>query len=333
MYLAYGCREIGIILPLCVITYDIVVARRLSIVAIISIALFSILAYLQHRLLNANFIPEIIQQSLADLAIKNSRSTSISHLDFVNLNPSEIISRIQRYRWSMQGFLPFNGQENLEILNSIISHLAMSLAFIGYLISLFRKITVLEIFFAGYVAVLLLFGAPTYTRYLLPLFPLTIYYLFIAYQTLLNITVNKPNYLITIRSAGYAVLASTAVSYGYAIKTVNYDVVDYGIEHPQSKAMFAFIRNNTSEDDIIVFRKPRVMALLTQRTSIGEPSFEVLSPEIVDKFFVAASADYYVDMALDKWMYPLQHSKAPSQKFSTVFKNDFFVVYKFRDPN
>ena len=124
----------------------------------------------------------------------------------------------------------------------------MSLAFIGYLISLFRKITVLEIFFAGYVAVLLLFGAPTYTRYLLPLFPLTIYYLFIAYQTLLNITVNKPNYLITIRSAGYAVLASTAVSYGYAIKTVNYDVVDYGIEHPQSKAMFAFIRNNTSED-------------------------------------------------------------------------------------
>ena len=50
MYLAYGTREIGIVLPLTILTYEIISTRRISSISIISISVFSILLFLQHSL-------------------------------------------------------------------------------------------------------------------------------------------------------------------------------------------------------------------------------------------------------------------------------------------
>lgn len=328
MYLAYGCREVGIIMPLCVVTYAIVIARRISIVSILSIVVFAILAYTQHKLLNVNFTPEFVQQNLAELARQNNQATSIGHFDFINLDQQAILSKLQQYRWAMHKFLPITHNGVLRVINVILFNAFLLIALAGYLISLIRKITVLEIFFAGYVAVLLLFGAPAYTRYLLPIYPLIIYYVCIAVEYGLKVFSNKSTY----RSIKYTCLGAfiaVLLIYGNAIKNNNYDVITFGVEHPQSVAMFDFIRNNTSPNDTIVFRKPRTMALFTQRMSIGNPEVSLLSATTFNDFFEAAQADYFVDVNINKWLQPLKDSSPPSEAFNVVFRNDYFVVYHY----
>lgn len=332
MYLAYGCREIGIILPLCVVTYEIVVKRKITLISVVSILVFFVLAYSQHCFLDDNLTPITIQKNLAEFAGKYAESSAASHLDFISLDPNAILHRVQGYRWALQAFLPFNNNPVFETINSVLFNAVALLAFLGYFISLKREISVLEIFFAGYVAVLLLFGAPTYTRYLLPLFPLTLYYAVITYQCFLKSRFFAPNRhsLRTVISAG--ILSITSVSYVYAIKSHSYDSLINGIGHPKAVEMFEFIRSSTSPNDTIVTRKPRMNALLTGRTSISYPRLPSPSYERVNEFFDAAQGDYYVDINLKKWIYPLSESAPPTPWFREVFRNTHFAIYKYQPP-
>lgn len=332
MYLAYGCREIGIILPLCVLTYEIVNKRKISLIAIGSVFIFLVLACSQYRFLNADLTPISIQQNLAEFSEKYAESSATGHLDFISLDPDAIMHRVQGYRWALQAFLPFNHNPTFEVINTVLFNLVTLLAFFGYFIALKRKITVLEIFFAGYVAVLLIFGAPTYTRYLLPLFPLTLYYAIISYQSLLSSGIFASNryHLKRVISAGLLSIAS--VSYAYSIKSHSYDALDNGIGHPKVVEMFAFIRNNAALTDTIVTIKPRMMSLLTGRTSIGTPRLASPSSEQINQFFDAAEADYYVDFKLQKWILPLSESTPPTPEFTEVFRNSHVAIYKYQPP-
>ena len=332
MYLAYGCREIGIILPLCVLTYEIINKRKITLISIASIAIFLVLACSQYHFLNTNLTPISIQQNLAEFSEKHAESSSTGHLDFISLDPAAIAHRVQGYRWALQAFLPLNHNPTFELINTILFNLVTLLAFFGYFIALKRRITVLEIFFAGYVAVLLLFGAPTYTRYLLPLLPLILYYALISYQYFLKSGIFGSNryHLKTLISAG--LLSVTSISYAYSIKNHSYEALDNGISHPKAVEMFEFIRNNTALNDTIVSRKPRMMALLTNRTSISTPRLASPTPEHINQFFDAAEADYYVDFQLQKWILPLSESTPPTPWFTEVFRNSHTAIYKYQPP-
>jgi hypothetical protein len=193
------------------------------------------------------------------------------------------------------------------------------MAFIGFCLALWRRVTVLEIFLAGYMAVLLLFDAPATARYLFPLFPLLLYYCVLAYQRLFASFRLKAAI-----AAGYLLL--TTVSYSHAMSTGSYEELTKGVTHPKAIEMFDFIRGHTSPSDTILFRKPRIMALLTQRSSAAYHAAHFPTPESLNRFADAVKADYFVDFRFGD---PLTHSEPPTSRFSEVFRNTHFAVYRY----
>jgi 4-amino-4-deoxy-L-arabinose transferase-like glycosyltransferase len=106
IYLAYGTREIGVVLPLTLLTYDIVCRRRISLVSIVALGIFVIFAWLQSLWLSASFIPEYFEENLKHLTDKPSSPAEMNHLNFVDLDPRNILDRIIGYRWALQWFWP-----------------------------------------------------------------------------------------------------------------------------------------------------------------------------------------------------------------------------------
>ena len=327
-YLAYGTREIGIVAPLTFIAYDIVGRRKLSLASVVVTGTFISLAMLQSHLLSESFVPQYIQDNLSKLAHERS-SVSISHTKWISTDPAAIMERVKTYRWALQNFIPEHSGNGaitslLVTVSKILFNLTTLLALIGYIRCLLLKLSVLEIFLAGYISVLLLFGAPATVRYLIPVFPFLVYYSFIAFQWASNL-INKRTLVIGV--AGYSLM--TGLVYVTSMASASYERFEKGITHQQAEEMFDYIRKQTNTNDSIVFRKPRVMSLYTGRTSAAYPNPETDIPNLIDNYFDAIEGDYYVDMNLEDWMLPLEDSAPPSAQFQQVFRNTYFAIYRY----
>ncbi len=322
MYLAYGTREIGIVLPLTVITYEIIQSKKITSISLISVLVFSLLFYCQMLFLQGNFTPENIQINLRELAERQQTAYTYSHLDLINLNPASILERIDGYRWSLQLFWPPNDSPSFDLLNTSILKTITLVAALGYCLTLTKKITVLEIFFSGYIATLLFFNAPPTERYLFPLFPLMLYYSILAYKKVVKSEKLK-------RAISAAAFFLIFISYSHSIYTYPNEHLENGINHPDATGLFDFIRNNTAKTDIIVSEKPRIIALMTQRPSASHPH-KGTSAELTNAIFDAMEADYYIDANLNGGFSPLTESSPPTSRFSEVFRNNRVAVYQYK---
>lgn len=324
MYLAYGTREIGIVLPLTLLTYDIVCRRRISFISIGALGIFALFAWLQSLWFAASFIPEYFHENLNHLTESQSSSADLNHLNFVDLNPRNILDRIIGYRWALQGFWPTSPTALINTLNELLFNVFSLLAVGGYLMSLIRKITVVEIFLAGYIAVLLLFGAPPTVRYLIPILPFFLYYGFLFCQEMIFPRLPRLKYFLAVGYALLLVVISVPV-----MTAMKYPQLEGGVTHPGAQAMFRYVTEETAPEDTIVSIKPRIMALMTGRNSATWPSRNYSGPAAMNHFFEAVRADYYVDMNLATWMLPLTDSEPPSDCFKSTFKNEYFVIYRY----
>jgi 4-amino-4-deoxy-L-arabinose transferase-like glycosyltransferase len=323
-WLAYGTRTIGLVLPMTLLTYDIIFRRRISFLTMIALSIFALMAFLQSNLLSGNFTPQHILDNLNSLTDSDNSPGNISYFSHIRLDFGDIKLRIIGYRWALQGFWTPDGNTLVHATFVILSNLTILAGFVGYVLALFRRITVLEIFLAGYVAALLIFSGPPSPRYLIPLFPLALYYMLYAYRELV---MNRSRKLRLSILTAY--LAATTLLYGVAVSGNKHEELDMGIEHPQAVEMFDYIREESDPDDTIVFRKPRIMALLTGRKSSGAPDRRKKIPDLFDRYLEAIEADYYVVINLGAWMLPVIDSTPPSERLHKVFRNDYFVVYKF----
>lgn len=324
MYLAYGTREIGIVLPLTLLTFDLMCRRRVSLLSLSALSVFALLAWLQSRWFSVSFIPDDIEKNLLNLIGPQSASVEMDHLRFVDINPEHILERVIGYRWSLQGFWPSSTNDLINLLNETLFNLFSVLAIAGYMRALVSKITVIEIFVAGYIAVLLLFGAPPTIRYLIPIFPFFLYYGFLFCHDV--IVPRLPRLRFAIATTYILLIAVISVP---AMTSTTHLRLERGVTHPDAVAMFEYIQTRTGKDDTIIFIKPRIMALLTGRSSATWPIRLYSAPESIHLFFDALKADYYVDMNLETWMLPLDNSKRPSPCFTSVYRNDHFAVYHY----
>jgi hypothetical protein len=144
-------------------------------------------------------------------------------------------------------------------LGGLIFLAVTALAALGYVSSLRRQITFLEIFPVLYLLAVLLFPGYSGARYLQPIFP---FYLLFAFRGLehpwLAMQAGLKNALLA--TLGVAV----AGSYLTAATQVKLEINE-GVCKPESVALFDYVRTHTAEDDVIVFIKPRAMSLLTSR--------------------------------------------------------------------
>jgi len=322
MYLTYGTREIGIVLPLTVLAFEVINFRRLTRSFVISTAVFSLLAITQYYALQTDYFSSDLQQRLSNLETSNSSSFQ-SHFDLININIEHISHQLYGYLFFTRSFFIWPSE---NLLGSLLFYYTGLVAAVGFFVTLTKRFSVLEIYPVGYLAVLLLFTGEPRMRYLIPIFPFLFYYALIGIQTF-----RLPG----ARHIGNAVLPFILISisalYTYSLSTVDYGPIKYGPTTKHSTEMFNFISNTTQADDIIIFRKPRILALFTNRDASVFPRRD--DPDFLIRYLDTIEADYVISGEIhgEKDLMKLLVEQR-SQLFSKVFQNEVFTVYRYETP-
>jgi hypothetical protein len=234
--ISYCTRTVGIVLLPSLLLYEGFRYRRVTRSAVLVVLMFVAAAAAQRLFLHSD----------------------ASYLDQYNVGPSVFLNNGIAYVAQFAGFW-HNGYS--KAVGGLLFLTITAFAALGYVSSARRQVTFLEILPVLYVVVVLLFPGYAGKRYLQPIFPL--YLLFVARGLHHAWLIQRAR----LRRAVVVVLtAAVAASYAASFTRLDLDVTE-GISRPDSIAMFEYVVNNTDDDDVMVFIKPRVMALLTSRSS------------------------------------------------------------------
>jgi len=321
MYFAYATREIGIVLVLTLVSLEIIALRRISRTAMISLAVFLLLVLLQKNILVPHHLHPALQEKLSTMAAEVSMG-EFTHSSIFRFDINYVIEQVLRYGESLKDFWSPNYRPAL-ILATIVSLLAV----VGYARRLWLRISAPEIFTAGYLAVILLFAGFQGTRYLLPILPLYLYYAFVGMQFGGDCLGRQLALTLSV-----IVLVGAGTVYMHEYRAQNFQVIENGISREDAVAMFDYIRNATGPDDIVIFRKPRVMALLTERLSSIYPARSNAS--LLFNFLDEVGADYVVVGHFESDTATLKPIiECYPHRFVEAFSRGEFTVYRYISTN
>lgn len=319
MYLAYGTRVIGGVLLASLVLYELVKFKRLSRFAIIALLAGGTLIVIQTSLLSnigSGYLGVVKERTATDvvqLFLANGRSYFVNLLTFFDNGHSRAI------------------KIGLFIIVSL-------LAAVGLKKRIKSGLTIIEVFLCLYVLVLLVSPVRAF-RYLYPIIP--IYFLYACIGAI------EVRSLINRRGLHYApVILAGLIGVSYALKyvTLDYGPIPEGIARQESVELFQYIRSHTKSDDVIIFRKPRALALLTGRRASIYP-MPVQDPEQADaiawNYFHESGARYLVIGAtawarnrVDSQDIEWERTFATNckQRCEEVFSNADFQMYELKDP-
>jgi len=242
IYLSYGTRNIGFILIPCILIYDIIKNRKLTLFAGVATLLFILFVGLQ-----AIFF-----------------QTDTSYFDQFFRNPKYILKNAALYTHAFI-LLWDGGAQGLNVLRNVLFLMITGLAAIGYGTRL-KKMTIFEIFIPIYLAVILIWPTPQGARFLIPVIPLMIFYSLLgvdqwglSQRFRLSLRL-KTVLLITL---GIVMTITTICKY----KNINFLHITEGVAKPETQALFEHIREHTTDDDIFIYKNPRILALYTKRSA------------------------------------------------------------------
>lgn len=196
---------------------------------------------------------------------------------------------------------------------------------VGYLVSLRKSVSPLGIAVAAYFTLVVIWPSADGLRMILPLLPAFLFYVISG----LGSFSPSPTW----RSAAMALfllfsLLSDAAYYSRA----NLGPIGTGVDVPSSQELFQFIRQETEPDEIIVFFKPRALALFTNRSVSAYPvgtdakSFWDYARSINARYIIVrpdASQQIYEDKTLE-----MEWNSQP-EDLREVFRNSAFRVYRW----
>jgi hypothetical protein len=304
LYLSYGTRSIGIVLLPSILLYDFFHHKKFSLKGIL-IFLFFLIFFLTQNLLLHN------------------EGSYFDHLYFDHKN---IVNNIKFYQWHAIGFWS-NGYfyPLSEWLFITISLFALG----GFLFRI-RKFEISEIFFLFYSAIIILWPANQGTRFLIPIFPLYLFYFFYFFEVINSISFKKKYINNAISIVLFIVISSAGLSYCMLYSKRGLPAINQGIHKIHSVNMFEVVRNKTNENDVIIFIKPRVLALMTGRKSSRYPKpkndEELLN--YINK--IGASSlivpiSYYSNL---RDPYLIRFIVRNNTRFKHIYSNNYFAYYK-----
>jgi len=320
MYLAYACREIGVVLPLTLVCYELVALRRLTGAALISVTVFLSLALLQKSILVPQSMYPVVEAKLSSMAAGVDMG-EFTHAGIFKFDPGHIARQVLRYGESLKEFWSVSYKPGL-----VAAVIFTLLALTGYVRRLGLRISVPEIYTAGYIAVILLFPGFQGMRYLLPVIPLYLYYAVIGIQ-FVGVFIERRVLIVLL----LIVAGGVGSIYLHDYREQNFVVIEDGISSPDAVAMFDYIRNSTQPGDLIIFRKPRVMALFTNRDSTIYPARG--NAPLLLEFLEVVEADYVVAGQFDSdqdMLIPVIDQYP--ERFSPMFSQGDFTVYRYTPP-
>ncbi len=310
--ISFGTRTLGVLLLPSLLLYDLLRYRRITWSAVLAAGVF---------------VAAVAAQSML---VQNEGS----YLDQYNVGPEVFLHNALGYASAFAAFW-HNGY--IKPLGAMLFAVVTVCAVLGYVSSVRRKITFLEIFPVLYMIAVLLFPGFAGRRYLQPIFPL---YLLFAARGLQNVwlgawLVRRP---VLRRTAFAALLVAVAASYAASCTQLELDVTE-GVSKPESVAMFDYIINHTDDDDVMIFIKPRVMSLLASRRSSAY-HMPAADSELWDYFdrikathLVVVENDAAFDGAEepDRVKYLRDFAARNASKLTPVFENADFRVHKINN--
>lgn len=306
IYLAFGTRTLGALLIPALLVQDFLQSKRITPAALLATGVFGCLAILQSMLFHSDH----------------------HYLDQFGAGPMVLLHNGVAYVGRMAAFW-HNGYS--KPLTLLVFAAVAALGGLGYFHSVRRKITVLEIFPAFYLAAIFVWPSYQGTRYLCPIFPLLGLYVFrgLAHPWIAG--------RVRLRRAAFASLLVVASgSYLARYTTVEFGPLDQGPLKRESTELFDYLAAQTDVQDVIVFVKPRVMSLFAGRRS--SVYHEADNDAQLWDYFRQIGATHVVVVEKDETMgfaedpalleYLRRFVARNRQAFDPVFANADFTVFR-----
>ena len=313
IYLAYGTRSIGVVLIPSLFIRVLIKFNRITLSSIISfIIIFSLM------LLQSNFL-----------------HNDGGYIKQINFNPLILFTNIFYYLKGTSNIFD-NGFSIL--LKIILFASTLCFALMGYLKRIKNDITVFEIFTILYLIPILIWNSDD-VRHLIPIIPLIIFYAFFGIQNLKILQYRNLKYfVITFFSF------SIALSYIGRYSQINYGPINEGVGQKETIELFDFIRQNTGQQEVFIFWKPRVLSLYTGRNA-SIYHMPAKNDRLIE-YFRDIHASYIITGPINPALllnrpadsellqFLPDYIKNNNSHFSLVFSNNDFNLYKILDlPN
>ena len=242
IYLAYGTRSVGLILLPVALIYSILKNRKINSSIVISLFVSLILIIAQGLLIpqTGSYFDQL-PKSLLEIVTVFLHSMEYYFEIFLKIFPSD------------------------DMVFQSILFVFMVIGFAVGLSNHIRKgISSFDLFFFSYLLLMLVWPSYQSWRLLIPIIP--IYFLYIVEGMVQIVGLVKLDWLR--KTIPVFLLIGVVAFYAHTYSEVFPRPLS-NIEKNETQELFEFIRSETNSEDVILFFKPRVMALFTQRKSVA----------------------------------------------------------------
>jgi hypothetical protein len=232
MALAYATRTTGLMLVPCICLYEWIHQRHLTRMSLVPVLCVVCAVAVQNMWVpvEASYMSQLIAGRFWTHVGRNLLLYPYSTYNFWGNGYSHVLM------WGVWA-----------VMNSAV--------LMGYIFRARQHISIYEIFFVMYILPILIWEYQG-IRYLVPIIPLYFFYAVVGLQRLARARWVIP-----------AIMSAVLVSYAGTYTTEEHGAFTDGVGTPQAVAFLNHVRGHTPEDAVIIFRKPRVMALMTSRVS------------------------------------------------------------------
>jgi hypothetical protein len=240
----------------------------------------------------------------------------------VGVSREVMLQHVREYAWSLRNdWFHVGGIAGWALL--VLFGL---LGLAGYFLVIKRALGAMEIFVAAYAVMIALWAADQDMRFLLPLMPLWLMYASVALVRLGGLGFKRISFGLT-AAAALIFVASDATYYLRA----HYGPTPGGTNDQGFVSMARFVRQDTPTDATIIFSKPRLLALVSDRKSAVYPLTGTADDVI--RYCQQIGARYVIDgdpFENDRRVLAPIIAEHPD-RFELMFQSAGFRLYRLRD--
>ena len=297
-YLAYGTRSLGVVLLPCAALAELLRRRRIGWGMGLATAVFAALAFLQAR-----------------FSHKDSGYAAILSLD-----PARIARNALEYARYLSGLWDNAWFGSADTLLLILFGI---LALMAFLARLRARAGVLEIFTVLYGLAILPWVA-TQGRYLVPLMPIYVGYALWGIEVAAKRSPARARWIL----AGLLGLAGVGFLSVYTTEPLRRPAE--GVGTPDAVALWAAVDRITAPNEIVLFQKPRALALFANRRSSGihETSSDAETWDYIRQVgarYAILGPDDHVFLNQDRIRHLIE---THPERFQEVYRNREFTIYR-----
>lgn len=337
--LLYGTRSLGMLMVPALWLHDLVRYRLVSRATMLVTIIFMIFYLTQNAFLQTD---QSYINSLKTLWAEEQEVGVVTAADdaggggviaVMGNSISMLADRLSeklRYYGGLLGTYWYPGSN--AYIGVVVLALATVLAVAAFISLMLKSPSVGDYFVLTYVGVLLVVPF-SQQRYLLPLLPLYLLYIFHAAERIgrmagsSTFSLNAGIY----RAAPVIVGVFVAASYAWSWSLLDSSDIERGVESKESKELFGFIRKSIPTDSLLIFHKPRPLALFTGRHATRyhwELDGDKLWRELLDMGATHIVMPKYIDPAEHSEYFFPATVEAHRGNLEKLYENRNFIVYR-----